>query len=314
MRPQTKGNQYICCHYLLLRMKKILIALTALLVIHTNLNAQIKNSEEETSDKSVNCGGVERWAVKVLADAAVNTINFTPVNTTVNGMVSIVTPPPSTTMPRYAGVEDITYRLVCKITIKKNESDDDYHLVLSDGTHTFIGEIPNPLCAMASTTAFVDQYITCRNFVNTYIPQANNNNVNIADVEVTGVAFVDPAHGQTGKAPNNIEFHPILDIHFAGTTQVEELQAEKVLSVSLTPNPAQGKVLVNIKSKSEVLKSCDLQLFDIQANCIGKFSLPVNGNKTISETIDLKNIAAGVYIYKILNNGMLLYDGKLLVY
>jgi hypothetical protein len=62
-------------------MKKLLVALTALLVIHTNLNAQIINSEEKSSDKSVNCGGVERWAVKVLADAAVNTINFTPVNT-----------------------------------------------------------------------------------------------------------------------------------------------------------------------------------------------------------------------------------------
>lgn len=295
-------------------MKKILLTLIAILLIMANLAAQNRNSEGEESDASVNCGGVERWAVKVLADAAVNTINFTPINTTVNGMITIVTPTPNASMPRYAGVEDKTYKLVCKVTIKKNESDDDYHLVLSDGTHTFIGEIPNPVCATASTTAYVDQYIAARNFVNTYIPQANNSNVNIADVEVTGVAFVDPPHGQTGKAPNNIEFHPILDIHFATITGIEDLSNEKVLTVSLSPNPAHGKVTVNVASSVESLQNCSLKLFDIHANLIKEFQLPVAGNnKNISETLDLQNTAKGIYIYRIVNNGKGIYDGKFVV-
>jgi hypothetical protein len=34
-----------------------------------------------------------------------------------------------------------------------------------------------------------------------------------AKARVTGVAFFDFPHGQTGVAPNAIELHPILDFH-----------------------------------------------------------------------------------------------------
>ncbi len=294
-------------------MKKLIFTLTALFVLIANLSAQNKSIDESFSDESVNCGGVERWDVKVLTDNKVNTIDFTPITTTVNGMVTIVTPQPSTSMPRFEGVEDKTYKLVCKITIKKNEADNDYHLVFSDGIHTFIGEIPNPVCAAASTSDFVDQFIAARNFIDTYIPQTNSNTVNIPDVEVTGVAFIDPPHGQTGKAPNNIEFHPILDIHFYSYTNITDVHAEKLLTVSLYPNPAKSRVVVNVISKNETLENCTLQLYDVHAGCIKIFNLPVTENKNISETLDLKNIPAGVYIYKILNEGKLIYDGKLVV-
>jgi len=294
-------------------MKKLSLTLIALLVVIVSLSAQIKNSAEEESDQSVNCGGVERWAEKVLADSKVNFIDFSPISTTVLGMVTIVTPKPSTTMPRYDGVEDKTYRLTCKITIKKNEADDDYHLVFSDGTNTFIGEIPNPVCATASTSAYVDKYIAARNFIDSYIPYANTSNVNLPDVEVTGVAFIDIAHGQTGKAPNNIEFHPILDIHFASLTAVDDLSDAKVLSVNLAPNPAHNKVTVNITSKDALIDNCSMKLFDIHANCLKIFQLPATGNKNISESLDLQNIVPGVYIYKIQNNGKTIYDGKLVV-
>ena len=56
-----------------------------------------------------------------------------------------------------------------------------------------------------------------------------------------------------------------------------------------------------------------MQLFDVHANCFRTFKLTVNGNKTVSETIDLQNLAAGIYIYKILNLGKGIYDGKLVV-
>jgi hypothetical protein len=35
-----------------------------------------------------------------------------------------------------------------------------------------------------------------------------------APVEVTGIGFFDRPHNQTGRAPNNIEIHPILSIQF----------------------------------------------------------------------------------------------------
>jgi len=37
-----------------------------------------------------------------------------------------------------------------------------------------------------------------------------------APVEITGIGFFDRPHGQTGRAPNNIEIHPILSIQFLG--------------------------------------------------------------------------------------------------
>ena len=36
-------------------------------------------SSYSQEDKSMNCGGVERWSEKVLVDAGVSSINFTPV-------------------------------------------------------------------------------------------------------------------------------------------------------------------------------------------------------------------------------------------
>lgn len=294
-------------------MKKLLLTTLTITVLISNLHAQNKYTEEEESDKSVNCGGVERWDVKVLTDSKAKTIDFNPVNTTVREMVNIVTPKPSTTMLRYVGIEDKTYKLTCKITIKKSEADEDYHLVLSDGTDTFIGEIPNPVCAAAATSAYVDYYIAARNFIDSHIIYANTSNVNLPDVEVTGVGFIDFAHGQTGKAPNNIEFHPILDIHFATITSTDDLAKEKVLTILLAPNPAHSKVKVNVSSKDRILENCSLQLFDIHSNSVKAFPLPVTGKTIITETLDLQNLAAGVYIYKLLNKGKTIYDGKLVI-
>jgi hypothetical protein len=294
-------------------MKELLLTLVAAVVLIANSYAQVQNKNTE-EDKSANCGGVERWDVKVLTDLKAGLVDFNPNSITVGELVTLVTPKPSSKMERYAGIEDKTYKVVCKITVKKNEADADYHLVLSDGTHTFIGEVPNPVCATAATSLQVDNYIAVRNFIDNYIPQSNNNNVNIPEVEVTGVAFIDPPHGQIGKAPNNIEFHPILDIHFTSLTAVADLEKNKVLKVSLSPNPAHGKVTVNVTSKIELLKNCSLKLFDLNANLIREYQLTVVGNNNnISESLDLQNIAKGIYIYRILNNGKGIYDGKVVV-
>jgi len=72
-------------------------------------------------------------------------------------------------------------------------------------------------------------------------------------------------------------------------------------------------VAVNVNSKVEILENCCLQLFDVYGNCIKEFDLPVLRNKNISDTIELKNMAKGVYIYRILNGGKDIYNGKLVV-
>lgn len=278
-------------------------------VVSAQSNARDKGEDEGEVEQTM-CGGTERWAQKVLVDADVSTINFTPISTTVNNLINIVTPTPSTSMPRYAGVEDKTYNVTCKITIKKAESDNDYHLVLSDGTHTLIGEIPDPACAAAASSAYVSQYVAARNFIDTYIGTGSYSYVNIAPVEVYGVAFVDPPHGQTGAAPNNLELHPILSIKFS-TAGINTIQ-EKQLEVSVYPNPFKDHIQVSVVSKSANFKKCSLQLYDMMANKVAEFDLSVKGHKEISELINTTSVAPGTYIYRIVNDGKPMYDGKLI--
>jgi hypothetical protein len=38
-------------------------------------------------------------------------------------------------------------------------------------------------------------------------------------VTITGVAFFDKLHGQTGVAPNGIELHPVLSITISGSSK-----------------------------------------------------------------------------------------------
>ena len=207
-------------------MKKILFIFVYLAInsFSNKVQAQTIDSTsigetEDEDERSVEtpCGGVERWSVKVLTDAASSTVNFTPVNSNLAALVGLTTPAPNAYMLRTGPIEKTVYKITCNITIKKFESDNDYHLVLSDGTHTLIGEIPDPSCTTAATSSHVSEYAAAKAFVDAHIASGNVSNVNIPAVTVTGVGFIDPPHGQTGAPPNNLELHPILDIHFAST-------------------------------------------------------------------------------------------------
>ncbi|HXB39466.1 MAG TPA: T9SS type A sorting domain-containing protein [Bacteroidia bacterium] len=276
--------------------------------IYAQQNQSLTESEEEEEKgEAIQCGGVERWSVKVLTDAAVNTINMTPINANVAYMVNIVTPSPSTTMPRYAGVEDKTYSVTCNITIKKVETDNDYHLVLSDGTNTMIGEIPDPTCAAAASSAFVNDYIAARNFIDAHIASGNVSNVNLPPVIVYGVAFVDPPHGQTGKAPNNLEIHPILNVQFANTTGINT--GTEILKVSVFPNPVNDKLTLQIDSKVDKLNDCEFQIFNALGGLVKTIELP-KALGSLEYTLDVDNLSTGFYYYRITKAGKPLYEGK----
>lgn len=287
-----------------MKRKLLIIALTSTISFANSQNATEKYNE----NSRMLCGGVERWNVKVLVDPSVATINFTPVVTTIANLVNIVTPVPNANMPRYAGVEDKTYSVTCKITIKKSEPDNDYHLVLSDGVNTLIGEVPDPACAAAGSSSYLNQYIAVRNFVNANIAAGNVYNVNIPPVVVYGVAFVDPPHGQTGKAPNNLELHPILDIHFASTpTGVK--QDTRILSVNVSPNPTTDNLNIHINSKLDNLNNCEFKIFNAQGSLIKSIVLP-KSNYSMDVSLPLDGICRGIYIYRITSDLYPLYEGK----
>jgi len=264
-------------------------------------------------NESAKCGGTERWDVKVLTDTNASQVNYNPVLTTIDSLVHIVTPLPSTTAPRFTGLEYKTYKIRCQITRKKSESDSDYHIVVSDGTYTMITEIPDPVCAVASTSAHVNEYIAARQFIATYIPLTPDYNVNLPDVAISGVLFLDPPHGQTGEALNHIEFHPILDIHFWSDSDAIEIKPSPVLTVDLSPSIFSTSTHLTLKSKNPILGKCRFELYSSDGLKVKEFILPVTYNNGIDYTIQRNKLASGIYIYRIINNDSLLYDGKLVI-
>ena len=163
-------------------------------------------------DADDKCGGKERWSVKVLRDPAASLINETPHDTTIAELQKVNT---STGPNKYKEnkprmpIESQVYRIKnCFITKVLIENDNDLHLVIEDGKkHTMIAEIPDPNCVDAMNSDYINLFIEARQ---TMMHHANNYRHYM--FTITGVVFVDRSHGQTGKSPNNVEIHPILEI------------------------------------------------------------------------------------------------------
>jgi hypothetical protein len=138
--------------------------------------------------------GVDRWAVKTLQDrphllpARKTTIHFL-----------ITRPAPSSLPDRRLPFEHHVYTVVARVVLVRPEDDSDLHVVLQQGGNHMITEAPSPSCDRHATPRRRRQMRTARNHVRL-----------CARARVTGVAFFDFDHGQTGVAPNAIELHPIL--------------------------------------------------------------------------------------------------------
>lgn len=187
------------------------------------------------------CGGTERWAVKMGADATAAQVDLqNPVTTSIHDLVLLVRPTlPSDDVTRAA--PERTVRVVDGRLVKfKRESgkggDSDFHLVISDATllsspggpgsipipHSFIAEIPDANCVGGehSTVATQSRFATQLGNVRTKFLQqfttikSGWNQVGGLPVRLTGVVFFDRQHNQVGRALNGLELHPLLDIVF----------------------------------------------------------------------------------------------------
>lgn len=146
--------------------------------------------------------GVERWAVKTLQDRP----RLLPVR--LASIAYLVTRPaplslPATRLP----FERQVFRVHAAVSLIRSEADGDLHVVLSDGQRTMIAEAPSSSCTGRAVLARRKQMSRARAAV-----QA------CASATVTGVAFFDFPHGQTGLAPNAIELHPILAFSCSSTS------------------------------------------------------------------------------------------------
>ena len=190
------------------------------------------------------CGGQERWAVKDGTDDSSGQVDFTNIQdksiADLVGMPEAGLPGDNTT--RILPDETNVVRVQAHLIQWKAESDSDYHLVLTDDTldftqgqgdptgHSVIGEIPDPGCLSGSHGEFGSQspflqigdgtmgITAARQQLESAFPNADFsgqwNDAGGARVEILGVTFFDKAHGQTGRAPNDLEIHPIVSIKF----------------------------------------------------------------------------------------------------
>ncbi|MFI5148450.1 MAG: T9SS type A sorting domain-containing protein [Bacteroidia bacterium] len=273
-----------------------------------------EEEDGERTDRSVNCGGTERWGQKVLIDTAARSINFAPDTITVTQFDELPAPVPNSYAPRTAPLEFQTFAIHCHIIEKRFESDNDFHLIMYDGALTGIAEIPDPACAQAASSTYVNDFIEARNFTNSFMGPATSNNysVNIPKVIVTGVGFVDPPHGQSGVAPNNMELHPVLHMAFEDPTVGIQ---EKYMSLHVTvgPNPFSISTEFQINSKLNNLGKVTLTLFDILGEEVQTTVVPVLGNSQIDYVMQKGDLKPGVYIYRFRNEGSILYEGRLVI-
>jgi hypothetical protein len=138
--------------------------------------------------------GVERWGIKTLKDRP-RLLRTRP--TTVAHLTAL--PRPAYLPPTRLPFEHRIFTVIARVTLDRLEDDLDYHLVLRSGSRTMIAETPSPLCTKGATA---------------YRRRQMSDSRRVARIcrraRVTGVAFFDFLHGQTGVAPNGIELHPVL--------------------------------------------------------------------------------------------------------
>jgi hypothetical protein len=161
--------------------------------------------------------GVERWAVKVGADAdraEVQPAHNNPVGELAK-LVAISRPAGLEgrgETHRVGSVERRIYTVRATVKQFKIEQDGDYHLVLSDGGQTMIAEIPDP--PFCGGSRWIPEITATRKaFDARYKVTGRFRYVN-ARAEVTGIGFFDSPHRQTGVARNAIELHPVLGIRW----------------------------------------------------------------------------------------------------
>ncbi|HEY1573149.1 MAG TPA: putative Ig domain-containing protein [Pseudonocardiaceae bacterium] len=162
--------------------------------------------------------GVERWSVKTGTDADTAKINLASTTSTSIAFLGGLAQPAS--LPannRITPTETTVFQVQATLVEYKLETDSDFHLVLSDGTHTMIAEIPDPACVGAGSPLAAGIAKARNEFTAKFSPTASFQTANVP-VTITGVGFFDFLHGQTGVAPNGIELHAVLDVQFGAAT------------------------------------------------------------------------------------------------
>ena len=165
--------------------------------------------------------GVERWAVKTLADSGAARLPTVARSSTVDAMTRIASPLDTEHLgDRVPPVETMLWHVRALLQGYALEEDSDIHLLLLD-PHTrapMIGEIPAPFCA---PKGYAERFDAARQAVQRLGRHAavlhrvwwlDYRGAAMPLVDVWGYGFWDYEHGQRGVAPNDVELHPVIRI------------------------------------------------------------------------------------------------------
>jgi hypothetical protein len=140
--------------------------------------------------------GSERWRVKTLQDRPKL---YSAKPKTVAWLMGLTRPKP--TPKARSTFERHIYSVEAAVTDVLQEADKDLHVVLEEGPAHMVAESPNaPFCSVGATAYRKKQMAKARDKVKV-----------CAHARIVGVVFWDRPHNVTGRAPNSIELHPILD-------------------------------------------------------------------------------------------------------
>src|SRR5215467_7059869 len=176
--------------------------------------------------------GVERWSVKTGTDADAGLVNINSTSpTTIATLRGLTAPNPIPSNSRVQPTETTVWVINATLTQYKLESDEDYHLIISDSAgRTMICEIPAPHC-VGSGSPFVNGITNSRAEFDARFNVTTSFQTANVPVTVTGVGMFDFLHGQTGVAPNGIELHPVLDVQFSPSSDFTVSASPASLSI-----------------------------------------------------------------------------------
>jgi hypothetical protein len=185
--------------------------------------------------------GVERWSVKTGTDADAGLINLSSTSSnTILTMRSWTAPNPIPPNNRVAPYETTVWVLNATLTQYKLETDQDYHLILSDASgNTMIAEIPDPACVGPGSPLATGISNARAEFDANFTATSSFQTANVP-VQITGVGMFDFLHGQTGVAPNGIELHAVIGIVFNPASNPDFALSASPASLSIAQGGSAG--------------------------------------------------------------------------
>lgn len=185
--------------------KNILLFLASLLFMGIGFSCKKGKNNSESCN-----GSSTRRDIKLVIDDAASEVDTIPIIATIDSLGSLDLPKAKKDLERQE-IEKHVFTVTGTVKKVSKYRDGDYHIKLEDEDENFLNcESPNFGCSYAPDSRFFEEFKTVREWI-----EENKEDLVGKTLTITGVGFIDLDHKYPrNAAPNEIELHPILDIHF----------------------------------------------------------------------------------------------------